>query len=242
MADQRGWRMTARAAVVLAAAGLFADSGTRRASAASMIDRTGRFAIQWWTADDGLPEGPLRGIAFAPDGSLYCAGSRAIAVFDGVVFQPLPAALADELRDAVGEFWSIGFDGDGRLWVQGRTAVARVDPGAGRTERGGCRAFAVPDGRLTGMAFRADGRPLFVGPGIVLACDGTRLARLPTSPAGSEWEWLYGGIDPGGGDLWLWSDFKTAPRLYRAAVHATGTAALAVAAEDADFSAAVITL
>jgi len=242
MADHVGWRVTARAAVVLAVAGLCADPAMRCASAASMIDRSGRFAIQWWTADDGLPEGPLRGIAFAPDGSLYCAGSRAISVFDGVVFQPLPAPLADDLREAVGEFWSIGFDGDGRLWVQGRTAVARVDPGAWQTARDRCRAFAVPDGRLTGMTFRPDGRPLFVGPGVVLECDGNSLVRLQTSPTGSEWDWLYGGIDPGSGDLWLWSDFKTAPRLYRAAIPATGTAALSVAAEDADFSAAVITL
>lgn len=242
MADQGAWRVAARAAVICAAAGLFAGLATRQASAASMIDRTGRFAIQWWTADDGLPDGPLRGIAFAPDGSLYCAGSRAIALFDGVAFQPLPAALGEELREAVGEFWSIGFDGDGRLWVQGRSAVARVDLGIGRSEPSRCRAFAVPDGRLTGMTFRPDGRPLFVGPGIVLACDGTRLVRLSTTPADSDWDWLYGGIDPGSGDLWLWSDFKTAPRLHRAIVPATGTAALAVEAQDADFAAAVITL
>lgn len=242
MVDQGGWRAAARVAVVLAMAGLCTAEATRRASAASMIDRTGRFAIQWWTADDGLPEGPLRGIAFAPDGSIYCAGSRAIALFDGVVFQPLPAALGDDLREALGEFWSIGFDGDGNLWVQGRTAVAVVDLGAGRNEPGRCRTFAVPDGRLTGMAFRPDGRPLFVGPGMVLACDGTGLVRVSTSPAGNKGEWLYGGIDPGTGDLWMWSDFRRAPRLYRAPGLSTGAEPLAVEAGDADFSKSVITL
>ena len=55
----------ARSAAVLRAvtAGLVvAAAGT--ASAAFSLDRSGRFAIQWWSVDDGLPEAPVNGVAF----------------------------------------------------------------------------------------------------------------------------------------------------------------------------------
>lgn len=55
--------------------------------AASTLDRSGRFAIQWWTIDDGLPEVPINGVAFAPDGSLFCTSPTRLCRFDGVAEQ-----------------------------------------------------------------------------------------------------------------------------------------------------------
>ena len=72
-------------AVIVAASALMTATPS---PAASTLDRNGRFAIQWWTIDDGLPEAPVNGVAFAPDGTLYCTTSTRIVCFDGDSFEP----------------------------------------------------------------------------------------------------------------------------------------------------------
>jgi len=190
------------------------------ARAASMIDRTGRFAIQWWTADDGLPDSQLRGVAIAPDGSIMCATSRQLVQFDGVAFKTFPPLLMDSLHEAIGGFWGIGFDGDGRLWVQGSQKVARLDTVRGRSGEGATQqrwqVFTLADGRITGMTFGKDGQPVFIGPGIVLRCDGTNLVPLSLHPPdGTAVPWLFGDIDPNDGALWLWGSAGKKRALYR---------------------------
>ncbi len=184
------------------------------AQAASMIDRTGRFAIQWWTADDGLPDGPLRGVAVASDGSLYCAGSRQIARFDGVAFEPLPVAMTDALHDAIGDFWAISVDRDGALWVRGVRAVARLQSAMGDEAGKRFTVIQLPAARITGMAFQADGSPIFIGEGTILGYEGDAVVPLPMTTS-SEPLWRYGGIDPESGELWLWGDIDSVRRLYR---------------------------
>lgn len=214
MVARSGWRAVVWGAGALVALCMLMGPAAWQAQAASMIDRTGRFAIQWWTADDGLPDGPLRGVAFAADGSLYCAGSRQIARFDGVAFDPFPPALVDDLHDAIGDFWALAVDGHGALWVRGVRAVARLEPAAPEGDRAGFTVLKLPAERITGMGFRSDGSPIFFGEGVVLACEGNAVAEVPTTPA-CEPLWRYGGIDPGSGDVWLWGDVAGVRRLYR---------------------------
>jgi signal transduction histidine kinase/ligand-binding sensor domain-containing protein len=208
------------------------------ARAASMIDRTGRFAIQWWTADDGLPDGPLRGVAFAADGSLYCAGSRQIARFDGVAFAPLPPALVDGLRDAIGDFWALAIDRDGRLWVRGVRAVARLE---GTEADHPFTVLELPAARITNMAFQQDGSPVFIGEGVVLGCDSGAVMPFPVTTDG-ELLWRYGGIDPGSGDLWLWGDVEGVRRLYRGRVPARPREPLVVERVEDEVASKVITV
>ena len=195
----------ATVAILLCAVGVAGDL-----RAASMIDRTGRFAIQWWTADDGLPDGPLRGVAFAADGSLYCAGSRQIVRFDGVAFTPLPPVLIDKLHDSIGDFWALAIDRDGTLWVRGVHAVAKL---AGTESHVGFTVLTLPAVRITNMAFQQDGSPVFIGEGVVLGYEGGAVVPFTVTTDGDPL-WRYGGIDPGSGVLWLWGDVEGVRRLY----------------------------
>lgn len=209
-----------------------------QAPAASMIDRSGRFAIQWWTADDGLPDGPLRGVAFAADGSLFCAGSRQIARFDGVAFAPLPPSLVDALHNAIGDFWALAVDRDDRLWVRGVRAVARLEGTAGENR---FSVLTLPAARITNMAFQQDGSPIFVGEGVVLGCDGGVVVPFPVTTDGDPL-WRYGGIDPGSDILWLWGDVEGVRRLYHGRVPARPGEPLLVERLDDDVASRVITV
>lgn len=187
-------------------------AGTADAPAAK-IDRTGRFAIQWWTADDGLPDGPLRGVAFAADGTLVCAGSRQIVRFDGVSFESLPEPLVERLRTSLGDFWALAVDGAGALWVRGVKAVARVGADGMQVPDAAITLIELPTAGVTSMAFRPDGRPILVGEGVVLGCEAGKAVALPVAVDGDPL-WRYGGVDPASGDLWLWGDIGGVRRLY----------------------------
>lgn len=219
----------------------------RGAIGASMIDRTGRFAIQWWTADDGLPDSQLKGVAIAPDGSIVCATNRQLVQFDGVSFKPFPPQLTDSLHEAIGGFWGVGFDGAGRLWVQGSQKVARLDTVHGR---GGDEAvsqrwkvFALADGRITGMMFGKDGRPVFIGPGIVLRFDGEKIVPLAVRPPDdAAVPWMFGGVDPNDGALWLWGSAGKKRVLYRCEQPGGDRGAAVVREQAAVISTGVITM
>ncbi|MCE9630044.1 MAG: hypothetical protein K8S94_04895 [Planctomycetia bacterium] len=176
------------------------------APAASMLDRTGRFAIQWWTEDDGLPAAALTGVALAVDGSIVCATSDRIVRFDGVSFAPIASAVTDEIHDRIGDFWSIGVDGDGHIWVQGRNAAARLiesDDATGRRAR--WTVHVLPQGRLTGMSFGRNESPVFFGSGVLCGCDGRRVGGL-FGDSGKAHAWLYGGVDRTRDEMWLWGE------------------------------------
>jgi len=210
----------ARSAAVLraATAGLVVlAAGT--ASAAFTLDRSGRFAIQWWTVDDGLPEAPVNGVAFAPDGLLHCTSPTRIARFDGISFDPLPTSLTDPVRDAIGGFSNIGFDRQGRLWVQGGRAAAMLDGAGHRSGRHAWRVHVHPVARFNSLAFTADGLPVLVGPNVVLAFDGSRFREVTAgSSADAPVAWRYGDVDPSTGELWLWGNTRDPGRLLHAAM------------------------
>jgi signal transduction histidine kinase/sugar lactone lactonase YvrE len=237
MATQRE-RFVLNAAIVAVAILLCAVGVAGDLRAASMIDRTGRFAIQWWTADDGLPDGPLRGVAFAADGSLYCAGSRQIVRFDGVAFTPLPPVLVDKLHDSIGDFWALAIDRDGTLWVRGVHAVAKLD---GTESHVGFTVLTLPAVRITNMAFQQDGSPVFIGEGVVLGCEGGAVVPFTVTTDGDPL-WRYGGIDPGSGVLWLWGDVEGVRRLYHGRLPARLGEPLRVERVDDEVAARVITL
>ncbi|MFM7244979.1 MAG: two-component regulator propeller domain-containing protein [Planctomycetaceae bacterium] len=202
------------------------------ASAAFSLDRSGRFAIQWWSVDDGLPEAPVNGVAFAADGLLYCTSPTRIARFDGISFDPLPTSLTDPVREAIGGFSNLGFDRQGRLWVQGGSAVAMlddVDRGSGRRR---WRVHVHPLARFNSLAFTADGRPVLVGPNVVLAFDGSRFREVAAhASADAPVAWRYGDVDPTTGDLWLWGNTQDPGRLLRAAMPPRASSGLRPAAD-----------
>lgn len=187
----------------------------RPAAAREQIDATGRFDVQWWTIADGLPETPLTGLAHAPDGSIVCGSRSRLVRFDGVTFTPFPKQLTEQLHAAIGDFWSLGFDGQGRLWVQGGQALARLDepakPPGGLVPGQHWTVYWLPAPQITGLSFGSDGRPICVGPDAVWPFSGTGFTGLSCAaardagPAGQRPQWRYGRADPRSGGLWLWA-------------------------------------
>lgn len=195
-----------------AAVAAIASLATVSVEAASMLDASGRYAVSWWTVDDGLPEPPLNGLAMGTTGEIVCASHTTVSRFDGQVFHPFPEWLIAPLREQLGAFWSIGFDGEGHLWVQGSRGAAQLSlPDQAARQR--WRVHAVPQGTVTGLCFTSQGRPVLVGPGIILAFDGLRFVDI--SPVGPRQpSWRYGGIDPATDELWLWGMARGERRLF----------------------------
>ena len=202
------WRSAGMGAVLCA--GLTATLGLMLPApvrAASSLDRTGRFAIQWWTIEDGLPEAPVNGLAFAPDGTLFCTSPTRISRFNGATFEPLPARVTDPVREAVGGFSNIGFDHDGRLWVQGGRAAAMLSTTDHRSNRWRWTVHVHRHGRFNSLAFTREGLPVLVGPNMVLMFDGKRFHEVADVVRNDRRVlWRYGDVDPTSGDLWLWGD------------------------------------
>jgi streptogramin lyase len=201
----RGARLSAvLCAVIVTASALVTATPAR---AASTLDRTGRFAIQWWTIDDGLPEAPVNGVAFAPDGTLYCTTPTRIVRFNGDSFEPLSKALTHPVQEAIGGFSNIGFDREGRLWVQGGRAAAMLHEDSLRSGRRRWTVHVHPQGRFNSLAFSAAGQPVLVGPNEVLAFDGKRFQEVANVVRNDKRVlWRYGDIDPSSGELWLWGE------------------------------------
>lgn len=201
----------------------------RPLQAVSMLDRSGRFAIQWWTIDDGLPEAPLNGIAFAPDGALYCTSPTRISRFDGTAFSALHQKVTDPVREAIGAFANVGFDRGGRLWVQGGRGAAMLDRQDQRTGRWHWKVHVRPEGRFNSLAFTREGGPALVGPNCVMLFDGVKFNEVATVARGDRRVlWRYGDIDPATGELWLWGDTLRPGDLRRVAIPPRGGGALEV--------------
>lgn len=226
----RGARLSAvLCAVIVAASALVTATPAR---AASTLDRTGRFAIQWWTIDDGLPEAPVNGVAFAPDGTLYCTTPTRIVRFDGSSFEPLPKALTHPVQEAIGGFSNIGFDREGRLWVQGGRAAAMLHEGSLRSGRRRWTVHVHPQGRFNSLAFSAAGQPVLVGPNEVLAFDGKRFQEVANVVRNDKRVlWRYGDIDPKSGELWLWGDTLRPGDLRRASISREVSKPLVIASD-----------
>jgi signal transduction histidine kinase/streptogramin lyase len=213
---------------------------TASVEAASMLDASGRYAVSWWTVDDGLPEPPLNGLALSATGEIICASHTTLSRFDGRVFRPFPEWLIAPLREQLGAFWSIGFDGEGQLWVQGSLGAAQLSPPdqAGRQR---WRVHAVPQGTVTGLCFTSRGRPVLVGPGIVLAFDGRRFVDItPIGPRRPFWR--YGGIDPATDELWLWGMAEGARRLFHGRLANSSPRPLVIEEDDSWVGKGIITM
>ena len=226
----RGARLSAvLCAVIVAASALVTATPAR---AASTLDRTGRFAIQWWTIDDGLPEAPVNGVAFAPDGTLYCTTPTRIVRFDGSSFEPLPKALTHPVQEAIGGFSNIGFDREGRLWVQGGRAAAMLHEDSLKSGRRRWTVHVHPQGRFNSLAFSAAGQPVLVGPNEVLAFDGKRFQEVANVVRNDKRVlWRYGDIDPSSGELWLWGDTLRPGDLRRASISREVSKPLVIASD-----------
>ncbi|MFM7205991.1 MAG: two-component regulator propeller domain-containing protein [Planctomycetaceae bacterium] len=218
-------------AVVLAAA-LVAPWHATAVQAASSLDRTGRFAIQWWTIDDGLPEAPVNGVALAPDGTVFCTSPTRIVRFDGQAFDPVPPEVTDQVREAIGAFSNIGFDRTGLLWVQGGRGAAMLERRDERDRRWRWKVHVHSNARFNSLAFDAAGRPLLIGPNTVLMFDGRRFLEVATVTRNDRRVlWRYGDVDPSSGDLWLWGDTLRPGDIRRAAMTARKAASLEIVAD-----------
>lgn len=134
--------------------------------------------------------------------------------FDGITLVPFARKLTDQLHAAIGDFWSVGFDGGGRLWVQGGGSVARLDTsprsvGTSRDEH--WTIYWLPGAPIMGMTFMADGRTVCIGEGTAQVFNGTGFTAIAATEAdasnseGAGAPWLYGQADRRSGTLWLWA-------------------------------------
>jgi signal transduction histidine kinase/ligand-binding sensor domain-containing protein len=236
----RWWHGGLRAAVVgCVVAGLVPAA----AQAASMLDPTGRFTIQWWTSDDGLPDTWVTGVALAADGTVFCCSRERLVRFDGLSFQVIPATLTEPLCEAIGNFWSLGFDGEGRLWVQGGRAVARLDAGQDPAHPTAWTVHRFATGKAFGLSFGPDGRPVIVGPDLLAAFDGRRVVQfLPGTDDDEECRWRYGGVSPGNGDIWLWGTRPGPRKLFRARLAPDASACVWLDEDDGPIGSSVISM
>src|ERR1700754_2906385 len=73
------------------------------------------FCVRTWTAEDGLPENKVVGVAQSPDGYLWVATQGGLVRFDGVRFQPFQAAsTAGYVSSTMRVLY---LDQDGRIWL-----------------------------------------------------------------------------------------------------------------------------
>lgn len=229
-------RLMAGAVVALVGGTVLAAVG----QAATMLDPSGRFVIQWWTEADGLPETPLTGVVASADGTVLCSSRTQLVRFNGQRFEPVPAAVTKPLHDAIGTFWSVSPDGQGGFWVRGAKAVARLvaDPNAASGHR--WQAYAFEPGSIHGMGCGPEGQLVLVGPGVLLARAGERLARVDGGEALDHCR--YGDVDPQDGTVWLWGGPSQDRRLYRTAPGGAGSLALPHQVNEPGIADALVTM
>jgi len=181
---------------LIALAACVVGGGASRAG--DMLDPTGRFAIRWWTVDDGLPETPLTGLALAPDGSLLVASRTRVCRVAGGIVTAWPATDTQPVHQRIGDFRGIALDAQGTLWILGDSGIAeRHANDRWRVHRGPPTCNRIVE--------TTRGPPLFAGHGILMASDGRRLVQSPIEPPEPESpRWLSGCLDPATGDLWLY--------------------------------------
>ncbi|MFM1995925.1 MAG: hypothetical protein RLZZ111_312 [Planctomycetota bacterium] len=210
--------------------------------AAAMPDRTGRFMIQWWTSEDGLPDTGFTGVAIGPDGRVYCCSRERLVRFDGRSFETVPERFTKPLREAIGSFWSLGFDGAGRLWVQGGQAAARLREGESLLRPAAWTVHALPTGKIFSMTFGPDGHPVFVGPDMLATFDGERIVQAWAGAGDDEpIRWRYGGVSPANGEIWLWGS-KPNPRQLLRSWQFSGGKVAAVEADGSSIGPEIISL
>jgi signal transduction histidine kinase/streptogramin lyase len=191
------------------------------AAAEFQTDASGRFDVRWWTMDDGFPEVPLTGLTETAEGTLLCASRSRLVEFDGISVRPWQQTVTQPLHKQIGDFWSIGFDGQRRLWIQGRKAVAclteRPDPSPGPAKgRWTWRVFGFESGIISGMCFDDDGRPIVIGPNLACRFNGSEFVTLPLveplrqTPGDG---WRFGCFDACHNELLLWGGVASGPFL-----------------------------
>ncbi len=205
-----------------------------------LLDPSGRYAVQRWTVEDGLPDAPATGVAVAADGTLVVAARSSLVRFDGLAFAPLAEPLVAALHERLGSFWNIGFDRGGRLWVQGSRGIARLDD-ATAAGIAGWRVHEVAAGTINSLAFTSDGRPVVVGPETVHVFDGTGLAPLRVGAA-EPVTWRYGGVDPTTDTLWLWGGDGTSRTMFRGPLPKGNATDVTVATADPEIATQAISL
>lgn len=157
-------------------------------------DTPHRFDI--WTADDGLPQNVITGIAQTPDGYLWIATFNGLARFDGVRFTVFdksssPAMNSNRLAalhpDGAGDLWFHTGNGDVIRYHNRRFVL--------------CTSRQGPLGPLRGIVTRdGAGHILFLSPSTLAQWESAKgefvpfhLSRSPTSYKAMLWE---------GGGLW----------------------------------------
>lgn len=194
--------MFAGAAIFAAVLGLAPQA--RVFAVGAKLDPTGAFAIRWWTVEDGLPETPLTAIDIAADGAAWCATRTRLVRFDGRAFVAIDAAVTDRLRETIGDFTGLAFDGAGTLWVVGRRgAAARCSDSSSTT--GDWATYPLASGVIEHVVLDARRAVCFVGPDAFFTFDGKGLVRRDLFPNGNAFSFYAATIDPRSDDVWVWA-------------------------------------
>lgn len=160
-------------------------------------DPEGRWLIQNWQTEDGLPENSATSVVQTADGFLWIGTFNGLVRFDGVTFRVYDRANTPELPH--NGIVNLHLDRDGRLWVSTLRGLvvrhgstwSRIRPDEGQ-ELGPVRTFSE---RSNGDLLLT----LFDGP--IYQWVSNRLERLPTPPGRSDRGYL--GLADASGAWWV---------------------------------------
>ncbi len=163
-------------------------------------DPEGRWLIQNWQTEDGLPENSATSIVQTSDGYLWFGTFNGLVRFDGVTFNVYNRANTPDLPD--NGIANLHLDAKGRLWISTlRGLVVRQSDGWSRIrpedgqEVGPVRTFAErPKGEML--------LTLFDGP--IFQWVSNRLDRLPAPPGRQNRGYL--GLADATGAWWVVQD------------------------------------
>lgn len=111
----------------------------------------GRYVLERWTIDDGLPQAAVTAIAQTPDGYLWVGLEVGLARFDGVSFRTFDHQNTPGLTDGV---YALAVARDGSLWIGSYNGLTVMKDGRFRSFS---RADGFPNDNVWSIAERRDG-------------------------------------------------------------------------------------
>lgn len=195
-----GYILLMRGLLVVAAGVAWVGVGAARGQEAAVA--IGRYRVDVWRAEHGLPSNVVSRVAQSGDGYLWIGTPAGLARFDGVRFTTFDHVNAPAFRgDVDGALQPMFLDRQGILWIATDHGLARYADG--RLVRDASLDDSAAGEAITGLAEDSSGTVWAITDrGRVLRRDGDRLATVPIDglPDGAVGRAI---IADGSGTLWL---------------------------------------